>query len=127
MPQEQLLMDRLKQFALRWSGLRWGFAGSLLLSLVYCIYVLLVSNTRGQDIYFIPSLLLAIWSLLGVTFISAFQHVPTPALPSERWKERFFKKIVRMAYCLLALMMGIVGLSVIVVTWQLSSAWREMY
>lgn len=127
MAQEQLLLDRLKQFALRWSPLRWVFAVSLLLSIVYCGYVLLVSNTRGQDLYFIPSLLLAIWSLLGATLLSAFQHVPTPASPSESWKERLINKMARLAYFLLALMMGVVTLSVLVVTWQLSSAWREMY
>lgn len=127
MAQEQLLLDRLKQFSLRWSPLRWVFAVSLLLSIVYCGYVLLVSNTRGQDLYFIPSLLLAIWSLLGATLLSAFQHVPTPASPSESWKERLINKMARLAYFLLALMMGVVTLSVLVVTWQLSSAWREMY
>jgi len=127
MAQEQLLLDRLKQFALRWSALRWVFAVSLLLSIVYCGYVLLVSNTRGQDLYFIPSLLLAIWSLLGATLISAFRHVPTPASPSESWKERLINKMARLAYFLLALMMGVVTLSVLLVTWQLSSAWREMY
>lgn len=127
MAQEQLLLDRLKQFALRWAGLRWVFVITLLLSIVYCGYVLLVSNTRGQDLYFIPSLLLAIWSLLGATLLNAFRHVPMPTSPSESWKERLINKMARLVYFLLALMMGVVGLSVIVVTWQLSSAWREMY
>ncbi|MDX1491010.1 MAG: hypothetical protein R3332_06975 [Pseudohongiellaceae bacterium] len=121
------LLERLQQLAGRLAWLRFVFAALFVASLGYCAFILLVSNSRGQDIYFIPSLVLLIWSLLGFSSLLAFRHVPAQAQSSDTWRVRIASKLSRMAYFLLAILMGASGLALLVITWQLSSAWREMY
>ena len=127
MTEQTPILERIHSLALRFAWMRFVFAALFILSMSYCGYILLVSNSRGQDIYFIPSLVLLIWSLLGFSTLLAFRHIPARASASDTWRVRIVSKLSRMAYFVLALLMGGAGLALIIITWQLSSAWREMY
>lgn len=124
---EPLLLDRLKSIAIRWLWLRPSFFIIMAISLSYCVYTLVRTSTDGQDLYFIPSLLLFLWSLLGVTALGSFRYIPPAADPSERWWTKLKTNFTRLAYYLLTILLGGVTLSVIIVTWQLSRAWSELY
>ena len=127
MTKDVSILDRLNKIALRWS---WGRPFLLVLmvfSVVYCGYVLVASDENGQAIYFIPSLLLFIWSLLSLTFLNAFRQVPMPSVQSDTWGQRLWNKLKRLAYYLLTILLGCATISVLVVTWRLLSTWRTMY
>ena len=121
------MLEKLKDLAAKFSALRIP-ALILALPLMFLLaWILMTSNSRQQDIYLIPALLLFIWLLLLFSFLSLFAQVPAPAAVHQSWFNRMKAGLMRAFYYLVALFMLAVTAALLLTSMQLAGAWLRMY
>jgi hypothetical protein len=72
---------------------------------------------------FIPALIGGIWSLLALTFLAAFRHVPPPVPAAARGLTRGRAKLHRGVYGALAVALGLLAVMAAYVSFSLLRLW----
>lgn len=121
------MLERLQQLAHRYAMAKPWLLLLALLSVGYCGYTVVSSESAADDMLLIPSLLLFIWATMLHSFLNLFAVVPIPAQPGAKGLKRFKARCQRGAYQLFAVLIILLTLALVVTTLQLAGAWRMMY
>jgi hypothetical protein len=75
--------------------------------------VLLLDATDEHALAVRLLLILSLWALLLIAFISLFNTSPPAVLPALRWQDRWFAKLQYWLFCAMALSYGVVVVMVL--------------
>ena len=120
------MLELFERFAARHLGYRWPVAVALIAMLVVCLWVLVGATAALQDRWLIPAVLVTLWLLLLLSGLNLFSRVPGQAGPQASWWARVTASIHRGLYHLFAWFLLLVSVSLIVISFQLTSAWLRM-
>jgi hypothetical protein len=112
-----------ERYAARYKGLKWPAAVGLMIMLSITAWVLAGATADLLDRWLIPAVLASVWLLLLLSGLNMFAHVPAMARPEMSWWTRVKISLHRCLYHLFAWFLLLVSLSLIVVTFQLTTAW----
>jgi len=86
-------------------------------------YVVLSNPSESKDIYLIPSILALLWSLITLSILSAFPHVPAKASKEIPYLERVKVSVTRFFYHLLALVFIVLSIVTLWFSIRLITIW----
>lgn len=106
----------LNRLALRLQPLRTAAAVTTGIGWAVMVWIL-VAGKEEHSLLLRVTLVVTLWSLLLVAFISLFQTLPPPLLPALKWHERLLLRVriwvfQLMGLMFLALVLSIAGISV---------------
>jgi hypothetical protein len=117
------MIDRFTQIANVLRFLRLPSVVVGLVCLVAVITIVVGSNSHGDDLYLIPSVVGILWAIATYTFVVGFSAVPPRADSSWGLFRRLKRKIVRMGYWLMAVAFIGTSVGVVVVSYRLLAVW----
>jgi hypothetical protein len=90
------------------------------------LWLLTRSSSSSEDTALIPAILFFAWLLLLFTALTLFARVPEVDADMGWWR-RQRTLLVRFAFWILALLLGVLAIATLVTTLQLASAWVRLY
>ena len=86
-------------------------------------YVVIFEQENDKDIFIIPSIVGALWSLVCSLLLLVFPYVPTKPDKQLDFFKRFKVLCVRAGYHLASLVFVLMSISVVVLTFKLLNVW----
>ena len=118
------MIDHLSAFSKKVAWLKTFFFITTAASFIVFGYAVLIEEGADKDVYIIPSIVGALWSLVGSLLLSVFPYVP----PKPDKQQRFFKRLkiwlARGGYHIGSLMFCVLSASVVWLTFKLLNVWR---
>ena len=88
-------------------------------------YVVFFEEGADKDVYIIPSIVGALWSLVCSVLLSVFPYVPPKADKQQRLAKRLKIRLARGGYHIGSLMFCVLSASVVWLTVSLINVWRS--
>ncbi len=85
----------------------------------FIVYLFLVSTINMQNAYAMPSLLLAVWSLLMSALIGLYSHKPSTDNVDKGWFARMKSKVGKGLFNMVSLIFALVTFALLYVTIRL--------
>lgn len=118
------MIDHLSVFSRKVIWLKPLFFLTTLAAIIVFVYVVLIENGAGKEVYVIPCVVGLLWSLLCLLLLSAFPHVP----PKPEMRQFFYKRLkirlVRGFYYIVSLIFVVLSASALLLTFRLLNVWR---
>lgn len=96
---------------------------SVLLYLCAIIYLFLFSSITLQDQYALPSLLLALWSLLFSALLGLSVNAPNEKVVKKGWFSKLRYKLAKSLFTLSIIIFILLTFTVLYITLRLLSVW----
>jgi hypothetical protein len=90
-------------------------------------YVVLVEEGADKDVYLIPSIVVALWSLVCSLILSIFPYVPPKPDKQQRLSSRLKIRLARGAYHLGSWIFCLLSVSVVWLTIKMLNVWRAEF
>jgi len=112
----------LKNFIGRIYVLKPIFNGIFLLSIGFIVFLFIFSSIDAQNQFALPSLMLAVWSLLFSALLGLTNNVPVQTIEKPSWFSKIYFKFRKVYFRFIALMLIFVTLALIYLSFRLFSA-----
>jgi hypothetical protein len=113
-----MLLYRLHLIARRLLPLSSACLLLALAGVLMAIYALVTTRTMPA-LFLSMAIVLTLWALMLYAFIQLFQQIPAPVLPRDSYFERLRSRLLLWLYHLLALAVGVLGLTLLSMTMKL--------
>ena len=118
------MIDHLSVFSKKMVWLKPFFFIATAASFIVFGYVVLIEQGADKDIYLIPSIVGALWSLVCSILLSFFPHVPPKPDTQQRLFTRLKIRLARAGFHIGALMFCLLSASVVWLSIRLLLVWR---
>ncbi|MEX2130144.1 MAG: hypothetical protein WD772_01550 [Pseudohongiellaceae bacterium] len=117
------MLNRFSQFA---QHLSWAYPLFLVIgtaSLLFSLWVIVLSPTSAEEAGFIPAVLLFSWCFLLLCFLNLFRFVPPSPTPQDKFGRRLMLRLHRATLIVIALGFSALTLAMLVVSYKLLAIW----
>lgn len=121
------MIERLQKFATQFYWLKPLLLVLAALSLATALIILLSSSAMSDDVLLIPAIVLFSWCCVTYSVLNLFIAVPPKANKDTPLLSRIGRFIIRNFYYFLALCTVLLSFALLLVSYQLVSAWLRAY
>ena len=118
------MIDHLRAFSKKVIWLKPFFFITTAAAFIVFGYVVLFQEGEEKDVYIIPSIVGALWSLVCSLLLSVFPYVPPKPDKLQRFSKRFKIRLSRAGYHIGSLIFCLLSASVVWLTFSLLNVWR---
>ncbi len=118
------MIDNLSVFAKRIIWLKPLFFLTTITAFIVFGCVVFFASGADKDVYIIPCIVSALWSLVCWLLLSLFPYVPPMAEKQQRFVIRLKTALIRGAYHIGSLIFVLLSAFVLLLTYKLLNVWR---
>jgi len=118
------MIDHLSAFSKKVVWLKPLFFLTTAAAFIVLSYVVIFDQGNDKDIFIIPSIVGALWSLVCSLLLLVFPYVPTKPDRQQRFLKRLKIRCIRAGYHIGSLVFVLISASVVLLTFKLLNVWH---
>ena len=121
------MIDHLRAFSKKVAWLKPFFFITAAAAFIVFGYIVFIEEGGEKDIYLIPSVTIALWSLVCSLLLSVFPYAPPAPDKQQRLSERLKIRLARACYHIVSWIFCVLSVLIVWLTIRLLSIWHADY